>query len=595
MNFYKYFHQKILKIVQDLAAQDNILLKEINFNLEVPKNEFYGDVATNAAMVLSKSFNKPVLELAEIFKEKFKQIPEFQSIEVVKPGFINIVIKDYFWQNMLKAILDQGKNYGRDSVGDELAKENELINVEYVSANPTGPLHIGHGRGAVIGDIIANLYRFLGFKVIKEYYINDAGNQVNILANSLYFRYLEYFAAKVGKQNLENFKNLYAPEGKFYPGEYLVAAADKLAKSDKNKWLNVPEKQWHPFFKKYALDTMLNLIKADLALIDIKQDVFSSEQAIATGVAYDEIIADFSKRDLIYKGTLNPPKGKIIEDFEPREQKLFRSTQFGDDIDRPLEKNDGEKTYFANDLVYHNDKLKRGATKLINVLGADHIGYVKRIQFGVMALSHNKVKLEVICCQLINLLDNNLPIKMSKRAGNFVTLKDLVENVGKDIFRFMMIVRKNDMPIDFDLAKIKEQTIDNPIFYIQYAYARVNSVFKNAQEVFPDIKEQDLSYSDFSLLTQEYELNLLKSLCKLPKILEITLQYNDPHKLYLFLMEISKNFHSLWNKGKEGDILRFIVRNNKNLTISRLSLLKAVSFTIANILNILGVNIRESM
>ncbi len=579
MNFYDYFHNKINNILQELLHKNNVqITKELFFAVETPKNEAHGDVSTNVAMVYCKSFNMSPLVLAEIFKEEISKIKEIKLVEVVKPGFINMIIAEEFWQSAYKDVLKAGKTYAKNS-----ASNKENINLEFVSANPTGPMHIGHGRGAVVGDVLASVYSYLGHKLTKEYYVNDAGNQVEVLGKSLYFRYME----ALGK----NIKQ----EDEFYPGDYLVKVAKDLVKQDGEKWVNTKEEEYLPHMKAYAISAMLKLIKEDLSLININHDIFSSEKEIANDEEYKKTLKVLSDKGLIYLGTLTPPKGKVIEDFEPREQKLFKSTLFGDDTDRPLEKSSGERTYFANDVVYHHNKINRGFSKLINIWGADHIGYIKRVESAVDALSLGKVKLLVVCCQLINLLDNGTPVRMSKRAGNFVTLKDLVDDVGADIFRFMMITRKNEVTLDFDLAKVKEQTSDNPLYYIQYAYARVCSVIKNAKQEFPNIDDEKIKNADLSYLLDPQEILLMKSVLKLPKSLENTLEHNDPHRLYLFLLDVSQGFHGLWNKGKESENLRFVVKNNENLTIARLALLQGVANVIAIVTQILGVNIKENM
>ncbi len=583
MDFFNYFHSEISKIIELVAKDLKVEFDAsfLRFSVEVPKNEHHGDVATNVAMLLAKKFNKNPLQLAEIIVNYLEKIDCVQSVNVAKPGFINIVPKYSFWQKQLFNILDLAENYGRATTSN-----NKKVNIEYVSANPTGPMHIGHGRGAVVGDILAKLYMFLGYDVTKEYYVNDSGGQINVLGKSLYFRYLE----------LLNKTELFVKEDNFYPGDYLIAVAEKLLQQDKDKWVGLEESLWLTYFKTFALQEMLTLIKNDLKLIDVNHDIFTSEKEVATDANYLEVLEKLTSKDLIYIGTLNTPKGKVAEDFEIREQKLFKSTNYGDDSDRALEKSSGERTYFANDVVYHYNKVKRGFDKLINIWGADHIGYIKRVVSAVDALSDGKVSLDVAGCQLINLMDKGVPVKMSKRAGNFVTLQDLIKEVGKDVFRVMMISRKNEMSIDFDLAEIKGQTAENPVFYIQYAYARVNSVLRNyAVELGKEITVDELKKADFSLLNHENELKLLKSLLKLPKTLDLAIIGSDPHRLYLYLIEIATNFHSLWNKGKENNDLRFIVKNNQQLTIARLALLKATSISLANVLNIIGVHIREKM
>ncbi len=576
MDFYEYFHKKINLLLQNLLNEKEIKddINKINFTVESPKNSDHGDISTNIAMVCAKYFSTNPMILAEEFSKKISDFEEVKNVSFVKPGFINIILHDSFWQNSLKDILKLEKNYAKNS------EKDISINIEYVSANPTGPLHIGHGRGAVVGDILANVFIYLGYKVTKEYYINDAGAQINTLVNSFYFRYMECLNKDIEQPNKDN----------FYPGEYLIESAKKLASKDGDKWIDISKSENTRFLKQFILNDMLNLIKKDLELINVKHDVFVSEAEVSSEKEYKRVIDKLTNIDLIYKGILNPPKGKQIEDFEPREQLLFKSSSFGDDTDRPLEKSSGERTYFANDMVYHNYKVERGFNKMILVLGADHIGYVKRISALVSAMSNYKSSLNAICCQLVSILNNGQVFKMSKRAGTFVTISDVVDVIGKDAFRFLMITRKNDVSLDIDIAKIKEQNADNPVFYIQYSYARACSVLRNYG--FEKTIENKL---DFSLLNSKEELNLIKNLLQLPKCLKVTLANNDPHKIYLYLMDIARSFHVLWNKGKEDSNMKFIIDNNQILTLSRLSLVHAFKIIMENLFDILGIDNVENM
>jgi arginyl-tRNA synthetase len=580
VDFYKVFYSKILEITCSLAKSRGVDVATLpDFTVETPKNEEHGDIATNVAMALCKIFRMPPLELAEIYKTEISKLQEVASVDIVKPGFINIIFKNSFWYGFLAQVLEQKENFGRSNIGQGMR-----VNVEYVSANPTGPLHVGHGRGAVLGDVIAAIYEFFGYSVVKEYYINDAGNQIDILAHSLYYRYAELLG-KLG--DLEKGED-------FYPGDYLINTAKKLIAEEGDKWLSADPAARNDYFKTYAVDEMMVLIREGLALLDIKQEVFSSEKAIATDSAYEAIVKDLMTKGIIYIGTLPAPKGVDVANYKAREQRLLKTTDFGDDTDRALEKANGERTYYANDIVYHHDKIQRGFKKLINIWGADHIGYIKRVEAAVGAMSNNTVQLEVICSQLVNLLDDGKPLRMSKRAGNFITLTDLVNGVGKDIFRFMMITRKNDVALDLDVDIANQQTLDNPVFYIQYAYARINSVLENAKTTM-NITDSNLNNVDFSLLTATAEIKLLKSTLKLPKFMEGALNNNDPHRIYLYLMEVASSFHTLWSAGREDGNLRFIIENNEKLTIARLSLIKAVSVCIKNMLQCLGVNIKEKM
>ena len=576
MNFFDFFATKILGIVKELQLNSH---KNIRFTVEIPKNSNYGDLSTNVAMVYAKEVKKSPLELAEILKTEILKFPEIEKVEVMKPAFINLYIKNTFWQNAFKDCVMQGENFGKTNIG-----KGEKINIEFVSANPTGPLHIGHARGAVVGDVLASIYKHLGYDVTREYWINDAGSQITTLGKSLYFRYLELLGEE----------SKFEKAAEFYPGAYLIPVAKKIVNTDKNKWINTKEEEWLPYFKKVAIAEMMLLIKADLATLGIKHDVFSSELAIATDEGYKTVIAELTKRNYIYKGTLSLPKGKAAADFKVREQLLFKSTSFGDDEDRALEKSNGERTYFAGDVIYHYNKINRGFSRLVNILGADHIGYLKRLTAVVKALSNDSVPYHIIFTQLVNILENGKPLRMSKRAGNFIILQDLIQEVGKDILRFMMITRKHGVAIDLDLAEIKEQSNDNPVFYIQYAYARINSVLANAKKEMQYNLDM-LKQADLSLLTDKAEIDLMKNVLKLPRVLEMTVAEDDPHKIYLYLMDITKSFHHLWNKGKEIENLRFIIPTNQILTIARLSLLLQTSLVIKSMLLLLGINIKEKM
>lgn len=575
MNFFDVFSKKILSILEKLQLNHS----NIRFTVEIPKSSNYGDLSTNVAMVYAKALNKTPLELAEIIKAEILKFPEIEKVEVVKPAFINLYIKNTFWQDAFKDCVMQGENFGKINIG-----KKEKINIEFVSANPTGPLHIGHARGAVVGDVLASIYKYLGYDVTREYWINDAGSQITTLGKSLYFRYLE----QLGQADK------FEKSAEFYPGEYLIPVAKKIVAKDSNKWLQAKTDEWLPYFKKVAIAEMLLLIKEDLATLGIKHDVFSSELEIANDAGYKKVVNKLTEKKLIYKGTLGVPKGKVAEDFQVREQVLFKSTEFGDDEDRALEKSNGERTYFAGDVIYHYNKINRGFNRLINVLGADHIGYLKRLTAVVKALSNNTVPYHIIFTQLVNILENGKPLRMSKRAGNFIILQDLIKEVGKDILRFMMITRKHGVAIDLDLAKIKEQSNDNPVFYIQYAYARINSVLENAKkEINYDVAA--LKQANLTLLSDKAEIDLMKNVLKLPRVLEVTIAEDDPHKIYLYLMEVTKSFHHLWNKGKESENLRFIVPTNQILTIARLSLLLQTSIVIKSMLLLLGINIKEKM
>ncbi len=580
MDFYKTFYNKVIEITNKISIQKGVDVSDLpNFVVESPKNEDHGDISTNVAMVLCKRFGINPMELANLYKSEIEKLDEVLEVNLAKPAFINVIFKNSYWYTFLVKVLDKKSNFGRKNIGKGIR-----VNVEYVSANPTGPLHVGHGRGAVLGDVIASIYEFFGYDVTREYYVNDSGNQIDILASSLYYRYAEL---------LNSIGDLEKGED-FYPGEYLIDVARKIIQKDDDIWLSKEFIERNSYFKDLAIKEMLVLIKEGLSLLDVNQELFVSEKEVATDDHYNEIVQDLSKRGIIYTGKLNPPKGHNIENFEAREQKLFKTTAFGDDIDRALEKSNGDRTYFANDIIYHNDKIKRGFDKLVNIWGADHIGYIKRMEAAVDALSASRVKLEIISSQLVNLLDDGKPLRMSKRAGNFITLSDLVKGVGKDIFRFIMITRKNDVSLDLDVNIANQQTLDNPVFYIQYAYARINSVLEHAKNTM-NISVDSLVDVDFSLLQDPKEIKLLKSILKLPRFVEGALQNNDPHKIYLYLMEVASNYHLLWNAGKEDSSLRFIIEDNEKLTISRLSLIIGASICIKNMLKLLAVDIKEKM
>ncbi len=550
--------------------------------VEPPREVAHGDVATNVAMVLAKPAKRSPRDIATLIAARLKRAPDIEAVEIAGPGFINLRLTPSFWHARLGEILREGIDYGVANLG-----KGAPVNVEYVSANPTGPLHVGHGRGTVFGEVLASLLARMGYKVTREYYINDAGAQVDILARSAHLRYREALGESIGEM----------PEG-LYPGDYLKPVGLALASRDGAKWRDAPEAEWLPIMREAAIDAMMRLIKDDLGALGVKHDVFSSERALVEAGKVEAAFKQLEANGLIYTGVLEPPKGKPApDDWEPRPQSLFRATRFGDDVDRPLKKSDGSWTYFATDIAYHRDKIARGFTDMIDVWGADHGGYIKRMQAAVKALSNDKAALDVKVCQLVRLLDNGEPVKMSKRAGQFVTLRDVVERVGKDVVRFILLTRRNDASLDFDLAKVTEQSKDNPIFYVQYAHARVHSVLRHAVDEMPAVARDvgALAKVDFSPLTDEAELGLIKLAATWPRVLEQAALSHEPHRLAFFLQELAAAFHRLWNKGNDDPRFRFIIASDSRLTEARLGLIVAISLIIAAGLDIFGIEPAEEM
>jgi len=551
--------------------------------VEPPREADHGDLATNAAMVLAKDVGIKPRELAVMIAHRLLDVPRVLKAEVAGPGFINISLAPEFWLDALGAALKDGQDFGRGEQG-----RGEKVNVEYVSANPTGPMHVGHGRGAVFGDALANLLTFAGYDVAREYYVNDAGAQVDTLARSAYLRYREALGEKIGE----------IPEG-LYPGDYLKPVGTALADLHGKALLGRPEAEWLPLVRAAAIESMLASIRDDLAALNIRHEVFFSERSLFSGQK-DRVAATIEtlrQAGQVYEGRLPPPKGQLPEDWEDREQTLFRSTAFGDDVDRPLKKSDGSYTYFASDIAYHRDKIERGFTTLIDVWGADHGGYVKRMQAAVTALSAGKVKLDVKLCQLVRLLRQGEPVKMSKRAGDFVTLREVVDEVGPDPVRFMMLFRKNDAALDFDLAKVIEKSRENPVFYVQYAHARGKSVLRNAKAAFPQIEitRSGLAHAPLERLTDPGELTLVKKIAQWPRLVEAAAGSHEPHRLAFYLHELASEFHSHWNRGNEMPHLRFIIEDDAPLTLARLTLVCGVVLVLASGLAILGVGAPEEM
>ena len=549
--------------------------------VEPPRDPAHGDISTNAAMVLAKAAKLAPRALAEQLVSRLQGDDDITAAEVAGPGFINLRIADPFWHARLGDILAAGANYGESELG-----QGRRVNVEYVSANPTGPMHVGHGRGAIVGDALASLLEKAGYQVCREYYINDAGAQVDVLARSLHLRYREANGEAIGE----------IPEG-LYPGEYLKDTGWLLAKRDGRKWMEAPEAAWLGEFRDFAIAAMMAMIRADLQAVGVEHEVITSEREIVAAGGIEKAVAALDKLGLIYVGTLEPPKGKLPEDWEARPQTLFRSTNFGDDVDRPLKKSDGSWTYFAADIAYHFDKVQRGFAEMIDIWGADHGGYVKRMQAAVTALTQGEAALDVKLCQLVNLFDQGQPVRMSKRAGTFITLREVVDKVGKDVFRFVMLTRRNDQALDFDFAKVVEQSKDNPVFYVQYAHARASSVMRHAAEEFApeEFAPSALARGQMALLEDRDEIALIRLLAQWPRMVEGAAEAHEPHRIAFYLQEVAAAFHGLWNKGKDEARLRFIQTGAKDLTVARLALVKAVAFVVASGLQVFGVAPAEEM
>jgi arginyl-tRNA synthetase len=554
--------------------------------VEPPRDPAHGDMATNAAMVLAKDAGRKPRELADALAEQLRTDDLVETVDVAGPGFINLKLKPVAWIDALRSAIRLGPQFGKSDIG-----ANVPVNVEFVSANPTGPMHVGHCRGAVFGDALASLLDFTGFQVTREYYINDAGAQVDVLARSAFLRYREALGENIGA----------IPEG-LYPGDYLKPVGEALAAEYGETLKAQPEAQWLPAVRAKSIAMMMEAIRADLAALNVKFDAFFSERSLITGATdrVAETIEWLRARGFVYEGRLPPPKGALPDDWEDREQTLFRSTDFGDDVDRALKKSDGSYTYFASDIAYHRSKIERGFRTLIDVWGADHGGYIKRMQAAVAALSERKAELDVKVVQLVKLLRGGEPVKMSKRAGEFVTLREVVDEVGTDAVRFMMLFRKNDAALDFDLAKVKEQSRDNPVFYVQYGHARAQSVFRNARAAFPDLPA-DLGVPDAladapaELLSDPAELALMRRIALYPRIVEAASLAHEPHRIAFYLFELASEFHALWTQGNASPHLRFIIQDDRQLTKARLVLVQGVATVLASGLALLGVTAPNEM
>jgi arginyl-tRNA synthetase len=589
MNIFSVFTAHVQSAVKALAAA-GVFANPPDLSrivVEPPREAGRGDLATNAAMALAKEAGLKPRDLAERLAAELGKRAEITGVEVAGPGFINLTIDPAVWRDALRAAIVAGPDFGHSDLG-----KAEPVNIEYVSANPTGPLHVGHCRGAVFGDALANLLVFSGYAVTREYYINDAGAQVDTLARSAFLRYREALGEDIGP----------IPEG-FYPGDYLKPVGVALAAEYGRRLNQMPEETWLPIVRAKAIEMMMAEIRQDLLALNVHHDVFFSERSLIEGPR-DEVaatIAGLRAEGKVYEGRLPPPKGAPVEDWEDREQTLFRATDFGDDVDRPLMKSDGSYTYFASDIAYHKSKIERGSKDLIDVLGADHGGYIKRMKAVVAAVSGGTAELDVKVIQLVKLLRAGEPVKMSKRSGDFVTLREVVDEVGPDAVRFMMLYRKNDAVLDFDLAKVKEQSRDNPVFYVQYGHARGQSIFRNAREVVPELPGDDaeraraLATAVLGRLDDPAEIALMRRIALYPRLVEAAASAHEPHRVAFYLYELASEFHTLWTKGKDSPHLRFIIQNDRELTMARLALVQGVVTVLASGLGLLGVGAPDEM
>lgn len=579
MNLFADLRAHIVTAIDSLMAEGTLPagLATDNVTVEPPRDAAHGDMATNAAMVLAKPAGMKPRGIAEALAPLIEADPRVTEVTVAGPGFLNLRLAPQAFHGAITAALTD-PTYGQSAMG-----QGTRVNVEYVSTNPTGPLHVGHTRGAVFGDALASLLAYAGYDVTREYYINDGGAQVDTLVRSVYLRYLEAHGQEVA-----------FPDGT-YPGDYLIPVGEALKSRDGDKWLDQPETAWLPELRDFAVHEMMEIIRADLKSIGVEMDVFFSEKSLYGSGRIEAAIDTLKSKDLIYRGTLEPPKGKLPDDWEAREQVLFRSTAYGDDQDRPVQKSDGSWAYFAPDIAYHYDKVERGFDMLIDVLGADHGGYVKRMKAAVAALTDEAVPLDIKIIQLVKLYRDGAEFKMSKRAGTFITLADLVAEVGADVTRFHMLTRKNDAPLDFDFDKVTEQSKDNPVYYVQYAHARVHSVLRRATEAGVDVSDAALAGADRSGLTHPSELALAAKLAEWPRLVEIAARTQEPHRIAFYLYDLASELHALWNKGNDVPELRFVQDGDSEATQAKISLARAVSVVIASGLGILGVTPLEEM
>ena len=580
MNLFAEIRNLVLENLAALAAAGALPsgLEYGSVTVEPPRDAAHGDMATNAAMVLAKPAGLAPRVIADALAARLLTDPRVIAADVAGPGFLNLTLSPAMWQGVVRAALTDGAGFGASTLG-----QGRRVNVEFVSANPTGPMHVGHVRGAVVGDALSRLLAFAGWDVTREYYINDGGAQVDVLARSAYERYRE-----------ANGLDPEIREG-LYPGDYLIPVGEALMAKYGDTLLDKGEQYWLADLRDFATEMMMAMIRDDLALLGVRMDVFSSEKALYGTGQIEAAIEALRGMDLIYMGTLEPPKGKTTDEWEAREQMLFRSTAHGDDVDRPVQKSDGSWTYFAPDIAYHFDKVNRGFDELIDILGADHGGYVKRMKAAVAALSENKVSLDIKLTQLVKLWQNGQPFKMSKRAGNFVTLRDVVAQVGADVTRFTMLTRKNDAPLDFDFAKVLEQSKDNPVFYVQYAHARIQSVLRKAREAGINVTLEALAKADLTKLGHEAELKVARQIAEWPRLVEIAARGNEPHKIAFYLYEMASDFHSLWNRGNDDTSLRFLQDGETATSQAKIALISAVAVVISAGLGILGVKPLDEM
>ena len=573
MNIFSEFEEILSSCYQSLSEQQNFP-KNLDLSkcvVELPRDETHGDLASNAALVLAKPLKQSPRVLAELFAKELKKVSSILNIDIAGPGFINIRLDKSRWSREIASILEQGDDYGRNTIGS-----GHNINIEFVSANPTGPLHAAHARGAILGDVLANLMEFSGFNVTREYYVNDAGSQIITLSKSAYIRYCEILGEKIEA----------IPIG-LYPGDYLIEVGQFLVDKYGDSLKKLPEEEIIEKISPIAVDLMMQSIKKDLDRLGIVMDVYSSENQLVTQGKVSSAITKLQNDGLIYLGKPEPPKGQVDDDWVPREQLLFRSKEYGDDVDRPLQKSDDSWTYFASDVAYHFDKLERTGGKLIDVLGADHSGYVQRMTAAVQAISGKKDMLQVKQCGLVSLLDNGNPVKMSKRAGTFVTLSDVIDAVSADVMRFVMLTRRNDQPLEFDYAKVTEKSRENPVFYVQYAHARAKSVLRQ--------NKKPCGTANLSLLTDIHEIRLIKQLSSWPKYVEAATHECEPHRIAFYLMELAAIFHGLWNAGRDNLELKFIHDTDNELTLARLMLVEATSQIIKSGLSLLSITAVEEM
>ena len=578
MNIINHYRDNIENILLKEFALEKSDLKNISF--EFPKDTSLGDLSTNASMVLSGKLKKPPQEIASKIINLIENNPDFENVQIAGKGFININLKKDIWWNLLPEILKEKNHYGDTDYG-----KNEKINLEYVSANPTGPLHVGHTRGAVFGDTLVNILKKVGYSVCKEYYVNDAGEQIDKLAQSVFMRYKEACGVDIDE----------IPEG-LYPGAYLKSVGEDLKIQFKDSLIKTEKEDWLPIVKEFSIKSMLSVIRKDLNSLGINHDVFTSENKLLNDGHVQEVFNEMHKADLLYEGETPPPKGVKKSEWSKKKHILFKSKSFGDDEDRVVKKHDGSWTYFMPDIAYHKDKFNRGFNKMINIWGADHSGYISRVTSAVDAVTKSKSTLEVKVCQLVRLMRGGNVVKMSKRSGSFITLRDLVEEVGSDAVRFMMVTRKNDAPLDFDYDLVKEQTKDNPIFYVQYAHARISSIIRKVEdEKLFSIDENFVDNTNLALLSNYHDIELIKIISNFPRIIEQAAIYREPHRIAFYLRDIASSFHSYWNLGNEDNNLKVLNIDNLEETRSRLALIMSVKITISEGLRLLGIKALEEL